>query len=148
MATLTVATVRTNFYAEIYAHLQTGTYAISSNNIHPSFNNEQVLKEGYPQVVIKVKADLKRLTLAPVLPRWRANMHCSILVIDESSANSKTVADQIIDKITSGLSVLRGFGIMNLEFETDSDEQDINYTQEKTIHPRTINFKAIYIGRN
>jgi len=137
MANLSVATIRTNSYTEIYNHLQTGTYALTTNNIHPSFNNEQVLKEGYPQVVIKVKSDLKRLTISPTSPKWISTITCSILVWEDSSADSKSVADQIVDKITSGLSVLRSKGIMKLQFEDDDDEQDINYTHGKIQPPRS-----------
>ena len=52
MATLTLATVRTNSYTEIYNLLQTGTNAITTSNIHPSYNNTQTIQEGYPQVIV------------------------------------------------------------------------------------------------
>ena len=43
---ITIATIRNAIYTALYNHLQTGTYAITSNNIYPNFNHEQIIKDG------------------------------------------------------------------------------------------------------
>ena len=145
MANLTIATVRTNAYTEIYNHLQTGTYAITSNNIYPNFNHEQIIKDGYPSIVInKPKINFERLTLAS-LGRWRVPISVEIECWHNSAANAKTVADKITEKILSGISVLRSKGMYNIEFDGD-DTQTIQYTQEKALSVYFIRFKATYIG--
>ena len=60
---ITLATIRTSIYTTIYKHLQSGTYAISTDNIHPSFNRLQLLQEDYPQVIINApKIQMSKLT--------------------------------------------------------------------------------------
>lgn len=142
---ISISTIRTDVYTTIYNHIQTGTYAITTNNIHPSYNRLQSIQESYPQVIItepivsfdKLTMGTKGLYEVPVV--------VNIDVYEDSSADAKTVADEVSNKILSGRSVLRDAGLKNIKFE--SDKVDVQpYSQVKTLHTYTISFGATYVG--
>ncbi len=145
MANLSFSTVRTNAYTELYNLLQTGTYAISTNNIHPSYNNKQVIKEGYPQLIIyEPEIATTRLGLAPVTALHTFDIRFVIEVIHNSAANAKTIADEVINKILSGRVVLSAAGIREINFEFDSIEV-IEWKQYQSNHHYRLNMNARYI---
>src|SRR3990167_9779500 len=142
---ITIATIRNAIYTALYNYLQNGTYAITSNNIYPNFNHEQIIKDGYPSVIInKPHVPFKRLTVAN-LGRWKCDFSVDIEVWHNSSENAKTVADQVTEKILSGILVLRSSGLSMIQFGDDSTNT-IPYTQEKTLHTYTIKLSGNYIG--
>lgn len=151
MATLTLATVRTNAYTEIYNLLQTGTYTITSNNIHPNFNQNQLTKEGYPQVIIKEpRTSRKKITLdarySGAQAIYRVPISIEIEIYHNSSANAKAVADEVDNKIISGREVLRAAGMFNVEFEED-DVQDIEFTKLHTDYIYTLRYSATFLSK-
>jgi hypothetical protein len=141
---ISFATVRNNLYTAVYDHLQTGTYAITSNNIHPSFNSEQVVTEGYPQVIIdEPKLAIERGSVAPREPIRNVPFKIPLEIHHNSAANAKTVADEVTNKIITGNQALRTAGLMMLEF----DEEDVDvreYQENKSNHVYKMTLKGVY----
>jgi hypothetical protein len=143
--TLAIATIRTNAYTDIYNHLQTGTYAITTNNIHPSYNRLQRIQEGYPQVIIlEPIVSMEKITFGDN-GLWEVPITVNIDVYEDSAADAKTVADEVTNKILTGRRVLRTAGFKNIKFLPDEPRAE-PYSQVKTLHFYTIVFTAVYRG--
>ena len=142
---IALATIRTNIYTTLYNHLQTGTYAITSNNIHPSFNRDQTTKEGYPQIIItKPIVETSRLTFGSA-NSYSVPFTVRIDLYEDSAAESKALADEVMNKLLSGKATLRTNGIKNLQLDED-DVDSTNFTASNTIHQYSVFVKGLFIG--
>ncbi len=147
MATLTLATVRTNAYNEVHDILQT-TNAISTDNIHPSYNNNQTIKEGYPQVIVnEPRSSWTKKTMggsnSTATKLYMIPFTIAIDVYHNSASNAKTLTDEVTEKLIGSRETLRTKGIFDIEF--DDDDIDVTeYKQHKSIHKYTVNFNAIF----
>ncbi len=123
------ATIRHQAWLTLYNHLQTGTYAISTNNIYSAMNDALVKTVGYPFVIIEPpKVDNTSLTINEGDGR-RRTISFMIRVYHTSSKSLKILQDEIEDKITTGEIVLTRnrlrkpvFPEGDYEFYTDGDQ--------------------------
>lgn len=142
--TISLATIRTNIYTDIYNLLQVGTYAITTNNIHPSYNRLQRIQQGYPQVIIlEPTVSIERITHGATGSIWECNITINIDVYEDSAADAKSVADEVSAKIIAGRSVLSGYGFKRLKFDMD-DVVAEPYSQVKTLHTYTLTLVGKY----
>ena len=150
MATLTLATVRTNGFQEIFDCLQTDN-PITTNNIHASYNNKQTIKEGYPQVIVNEpdvqfeKIGMGGVNSNSIVALYRIPFRIQIDVYEDSAADAKTVADEVTEKIIGFRDTLRTSNIWNIQFDFD-DHEVIEFHQDKSIHIYHISFTAIFMA--
>lgn len=150
MAAITLATVRTNAFTEIFDTLQTDN-AITSNNIHSSYNNKQTIKEGYPQIIVNepdvqfVKIGMGGVNSNNITALYRIPFRIRIDVYEDSAADVKTVADEVTEKIIGFRDTLRTSNIWNIQFDFD-DHEVVEYHQDKSIHIYHLFFTAIFMA--
>jgi len=110
-------TLRSDVWELMYNHLQTGTYAISTDNIFSAYPDKSV---SYPMVII-YPPDVKiaRLTVG-TNEMQEAIINFHIEVYHTSAANVKSLADEVTNSILSGWTNFASNGLHNLEF-TDTD---------------------------
>ena len=149
MVTLTLATVRTNAYTELYNLLQTGSFAITTSNIHPSYNNNQTIKENYPQVIVNEPlTSFERKTMGgsgtSTTKLYNVPIRIKIDIYHNSAANAKTVADEVCNSIITGRETLRQKCLYNIDFDSD-DINVVEYAQHKSIHQYSLNLSATFM---
>ena len=145
VANISLASVRALTYTHLYNFLQTGTYAITTDNIHPSYNHLQRIQEGYPQVIInEPTVEMAKMTFGPA-GQYEIPISVIIDIYEDDSAGAKTVADEVTNKIFTGRSVLNDVGLKRIKFEGDSIDVE-PYSQIKTLHTYHLVFTAIYVG--
>lgn len=143
--TLALATIRTNIYTTLYNHLQTGTYALTTNNIHPSYTHLQRIQEGYPQVVINEPTiEMNKITFG-TKGLYEVPFSVVIDIYEDNSVEAKSQADEISNKILTGRVVLQTAGIKRIKFDSDSIDVE-PYSQIKTLHNYHLLFTGVYIG--
>jgi len=109
---VTKATLRTAAWDVIYTYLQT-TNPISTNNIFSSMNSTLVESKGYPIVIIEIpSASIERLALDVT---DSSNITMLFEVYDDNSADTKTLVDEILDKLVAGRDTFETNGLMNME---------------------------------
>ena len=145
--TLTLSTIRDNIYDDLYSHIQTGTYAISTDNIHPSANDKQLRDEGFPQVIISdiITSDNKitkgRISL------YEINYSIMFHIYHNSAENARTLTDEIQGKFRgNGRAYLRTLGFKRLKWETD-DYEMIHYGPNKTAHIYHLNLTGVFVAK-
>ena len=142
--TVALATIRKDAYEAMYDHLQTGAYAISTNNIHPVFTDNALAKEGFPQVIIKVRIKSHQLTIGQN-PIIHAEIQYEIQSIHNSSENAKDIADEIWNKIYTGKQTLAGHNLYSNKENFSEDDYDMEYyAWNKIIHTYTQTFNFRY----
>tara|TARA_Y100000310_G_C20633856_1_gene790124 strand:- start:466 stop:909 length:444 start_codon:yes stop_codon:yes gene_type:complete len=144
--TLALSTIRTNIYTDIYNHLQTGTYALTTNNIHPVWKDEQLQDEGFPQVIItNILVPEDKLTFGR-LGMYEISISFTIEVHQNSAANARTDADELLDKLKgAGKGVLETAKLNNIKLESEEYNM-INWAPNELDHIYTMVFSARYIG--
>lgn len=147
MVAALLKTIRTDLYTKFYNLLQTGTYALSTNNIHPHFNRLQLLQERYPQVIVTApKVALEKVTFGRgANTKYVANFVVMIEAYHSSSANAKTIADEITQKIIIGESALNADNIKGIQ--VDSDDLDVtDHSAVDSTHMYTITVTGRVLG--
>ena len=148
MVIAVLKTVRTDVYTKFFNHLQTGTYAISTNNIHPHLNRLQTIQEDYPQIIVNPpEVAFEKLTFGlGGSTLYSANFALTIDVYHNSSENAKSMADEITHQIIIGQAVFRNDNIKRIETEADDlDVQDIN--ARTSVHKYMITVTGVVIGK-
>lgn len=144
-----LSTIRTDTYTVMYNHLQTGTYAITTNNIHPSYNDTHLAKEGYPQVVIWEPMISESILTKGAFTNSvkQANITYWIHIRHNSAANLRLVVDEICNKIRTGLSVFRAENLRPQRDEFISENYGQTYARpNQTIHYCDLSVKFKYLG--
>ena len=141
---ISLSTIRVSSHNSLYNFLQTGTYALSTNNIHEYVTDSLVRKEGYPQVQLVIKVSEDKLTFGAD-GLYEVGITLNIQIRHNSVLNSKTVADEVHNKIRSGKATLRTLGFSEIKFEFD-DYDFSPYGTNQTEHRYTLIFTAKYRG--
>ena len=144
--TLALSTIRTNVYTDVYNHLQTGTYAITTNNIHPVWKDEQLQDESHPQVIItNIIVPEDKITFGRV-GMYEVSISFTIEAHHNSAANARTLADEILSKFKgAGKAVLESAKLNNIKLDSESYDM-INWAPNELDHVYTMLFTARYIG--
>lgn len=146
----TLATLRTDAYTTMYNHLQTGTYAISTDNIHPSYNDTHLAKEGYPQVAILEPRITKAILTKGLISNALKSAYVTFVihVRHNTSASLKSLVDDVDNKISTGLSVFRAQGLRPVRNDNFiSEEYGSTYSRpNQTIHYCDISIQFRYVG--
>lgn len=143
---LALASIRTNIYTTVYNHLQTGTYAITSNNIHPSYNDAQLQSEGFPQVIINnITVPEEKLTFG-TKGMYNINISFNIHVHHSSAVNSRAVADEVCSKFKGdGKAILETAKLNNVKLNSETYER-IPYAVNRSDHVHLLEFTGRYMG--
>ena len=142
---VSLTSLRTDSYTTMYNHLQTGTYALTTNNIHPHYNDKQFKEEGLPQVIILVNTVREKQTIGRENHLWNAMVTYSIVVYHNSAASARTLADDVVNKIITGKAVFYAVGLKNLQWEEDDYEVQY-YGANKSMHKYTIDLSFRKMG--
>jgi len=141
-----LATIRTDVYTAFKNLLDTGTYALTTNNIYPYVSDIQRAQKDYPLVEIKVNIDS--------IPRDTLNggnltVEGSVMITayHNSSANIKSLADEITNKLTTwgAKQVLAGGGITIVDIDEDLQEP-FGYMPKRTEHASVITVMILWGG--
>ena len=147
-----ISTVRTDIYTAFYNTLAvtSATKITNASSVHPSYNNRQTIREGYPQVVVHEPTVMtQRLTLggseAATTVLYRLPFSIRIDIHHNSAANARTVADEVYYSILKGKETLR---VTNNLYDINFNEDNISvveYTQRKSNHIYTINVTGLFM---
>lgn len=142
---ITLSTIRDKSWLMLYNLIQTGTYAISTDNIFGAMNDKLISKIGYPVVIIEPpKITNSKLVITREGVKEKL-VSFNIMIYNTSAENVKVLADEVENKIDTGWKVLAGSGLKSLEFpEGDSDWFDDG--DEGTIHIMNIPVRFRYTG--
>ena len=114
-----LSTLRNDVWELVYNHLQTGSYAISTDNIFSAYPDKPV---DYPMVIIyppDIKISQLTVGLGPN-KMWEATITFHIEVYHTSAANVKSLADEVTNSLLSGEEIFVQNKLYNMEF-TDTD---------------------------
>lgn len=139
-----LSTIRTDCWEALYNHLQTGDYAISTDNIFSSLNESLISEKGYPMVEIEPPTiGSVKLTLNREIKGCTVTF--TIKVYHDSSKELKVLADEVHNQIESGWKILSSAGLNRPDFpEGDYDW----YTEgKKKIHISIISIIFKYVGK-
>lgn len=140
---ITGDTARDKAWIALYNHLQSGTYAITTNNIHSAMSDDLVKTEGYPLVIIEPASTTNtKLTMNRDGIKERP-ITFNIMVYENTVILVEQLADEVEASIDNGWRNLAGSGLKNLEIlEGDSDW----FTEgTKKVHIRSIPLKFRYV---
>jgi len=141
---VSISTIRANAYTTLYNHLQTGTYALTTNNIHPSYKDIQLRSEGYPQVIILTPVvRVKKGTMTYAVRD--AIINYTIEVYHNSAANVQALADDINNKINTGREVFTQASVTQLNLDSE-DYDELYYGPRQTMHKITQNWTCKVMG--
>jgi len=117
---VTKATIRTSTWDTLYNHLQTGTYALTTNNIFSAWNSTLASDKGYPLVIID----------PPIVPFKKESANgqytnseivFNIEIYHTSAESVKVLADSVTNSLLSGKSVFEAQRMMNINIEGGSN---------------------------
>jgi hypothetical protein len=122
--TLNTSTLGDDVWALVFNHLKTGTYEISADNIHSSYNDSLLNSEGFPQVIIGLpRVSRKKVTLnssSTGTYDWEIAM--DVEVYHSSNERCKKLMDEVRDSLTSGLSVFEAEDLDMLELPKPKED--------------------------
>ena len=144
-------TIRTDIHTAFNNIIAVNTDTkITSTNVFSSFNNRQLIRNGYPQVIIREATVLaQKLTIgsseSAATDIYRVPFRVSIEIYNSSASNVKTVADEVFKACINGKERLREtYGLYNINFEEDS-VQVVEFTQRQTTHIYTLTVTGTFI---
>lgn len=143
---VTFATIRNSSWQSVFNFLQTGTYAISTDNIYSAKNDELISSVGYPIVILeKPTVNITRKTLNMDGVK-EASVHFAIRVYHTSGKTAEVLADEISSKFISGWRSLSSNGLKSMDMPTT--DTDIYREKDKKIHVQVISLNFIYRGKS
>lgn len=141
---ITSATIRDKSWLAVYNLLQSGTYAISTDNIKGAMNSKLVTTVGYPIVIVsppKVTNEKILLNRDGVKER---SVSFNIMIYNTSQETAKTLADEVQDSMDRGWRVLAASGLKTMQFAED-DYDYFNEGENSTIHIYNIPVRFKYV---
>ena len=117
---VTKGTIRTSTWDTLYNHLQTGTYALSTNNIFSAWNSTLASDKGYPLVIIE----------SPIVSFKKENINgeytnseivFNLEVYHNSAQNVKALVDAITNSLLTGKVIFEAQRMMNINIEGGSN---------------------------
>jgi len=142
--TIAKATLTTNAWDTLYNHLQTGAYAISTDNIFSAWNSTLAEDKGYPLVIIEPPiTSFNKLNVTGDLTE--SEIVFNIEVYHNNAANLKVLIDDINNKLLTGKRVLAGLGIKNMKI--DAGAYDTWEEAGKKVHRSQYPISFRYIAK-
>jgi len=140
---ITGDTVRDKAWIALYNHLQTGTYAISTDTIHSAMSDDLVKSHGYPIVIIEPASTSNVKLMMNRDGIKERPITFNIMVYENTVIKVEQLADEVEASLDNGWRNLAGSGLKNLEIlEGDSDW----FTEgSKKVHIRSIPVKFRYV---
>jgi 6-phosphogluconate dehydrogenase len=136
------ASIRTSVWDIVYTHLQTGTYALTTNNIFSSWNSTLAQDKGYPLVIIKPPiTSLVKLSANQQITA--SEVIVNIEVYHTSAENLKSVMDSISNSLYTGRKVFQANRLMNMEI--GSENYDSWEEGQRKIHVGSMDVNWRYI---
>jgi len=143
---VTLATIRNSSWQAIYNLLQTGDYAISTDQIYSAMNDGLVSSKTLPIIVIGkplVRITKKTLNLDGIK---EASVNFTIRIFHNTAKQAEVLADEVSNSFLTGWRTLSGNGLKNMDFQ-DSDT-DSYHEKSKKIHVQILNLEFTYGGVN
>ena len=142
---VTLQYLKTCSWDKLYNHLQTGTYAITTDNIFSAYPDEDDVT--YPMVIIyPPNTSVEKIGVGAYSSTIKqASITFRIEVFHNSAANVKEVADEVEHKIRTGMLILNGLGLSRIEF-TDSDYDW--WIEKGKVHRCTITIDAMFMAKS
>jgi len=134
-----LATLNTDLWDTMYNHLQTGTYALSTDNIFGAYNDQLIADKGFPCVIIKPpEVNIMEKDFGGQIVK--ADVSYVISIYHKSSASMKVQTDEVINKIRTGSSVFSAVGLKKVRegFITDVAYTTWQTTPNHRVHMQTI----------
>ena len=140
-----LATLKTDIWKVFYDHLQTGTYAISTDNIFSAYPDEESVT--YPMVIIYPPAtSTRRISQGNYANTVKeVNFTVPIEVYHNSAKNVKSLIDEVENKIRTGMDVFTNNSLYNIQFE--SSDYDWWIESNKKVHRCTIEISGRYVKK-
>lgn len=132
----------TSTWDVMYAHLQTGTYAISTNNIFSAWNDELIADKGFPIVIIRpALLSIKSITINGSVKK--AEVKYQIDIYHKTSQAMKVQVDEVINKLIIGYNV---FAAARLKKVKDDWFSTINYTSWRLGETQRVHMYSLEIN--
>jgi len=103
-----IATLTTDKWQILYDFLQTGTYALSTNNIYSAYNDELIANKGLPLVIIYPPSVSISLVDLPGNHKM-VDIVYNIEVFHKTSKECKSLVDEIVNKLCAGQNVISAY---------------------------------------
>jgi len=140
-----LATFVQNTWDTVYNHLQTGTYALTTNNIYSAYNDKLATTVGYPLVIIQPPIiSRQKITLDGELQEAMGNI--LIEVYHTSAQNVKVLFDELHQSLWTGRSVFHAVNMYRVSIDTG--DYDVYTEGRKKKHVMSLNFNFVYVGRS
>lgn len=141
--TISKVTVSTSIWDVVYQHLQTGTYAISTNNIFSAWNSTLAQDKGYPIVIIYPPSiGFEKFNVTGSLTQ--SEVVIEIAMYHTSAKNIKVLVDEVLNSIMTGKKVFEASRLMRMEIEgTDYNTWEDG---KKKIHMSSFNVSFRWIA--
>lgn len=142
-----LSTLTTTVWDIMYNHLQTGTYAISTNNIFSAWNDDLIKDKGFPIVVIEApRYSISKFTKNGSVLRCfiTFNIEC----YHKTAAACKVLCDEIQTKLITGYSVFATAGLkrtIDEDWFSVLDYDSWSYADKHKIHRYTLTVNFNYI---
>ena len=108
-------TLTTDIWDSIYTYIQT-TNPISTDNIYSAWNSTLATKKGYPLVILHPPdASIEKLNITGAFIESEINI--MVEIYHNSSANLKSLKDEIVAKLIAGRKVFAGVGLKRMNIE-------------------------------
>jgi len=141
----TIQNLTTDIWKSVYDVLQTGTYAISTDNIYSAYNDELIKDVGYPVVIIRVpNVTMEKQTITG--KKIQAEITVVIDVYHNSSKNMKVIVDEIMYAFKNARTEFVADNLYRVN--VDTTDSDFWTDGMKTIHIYTISVTMRYVGDN
>jgi len=98
---MTFNQLTTQAWSIMYNHLQTGLYALSTDNIFSAYNDQLISNVGFPLVIIYPPViSIKNIDMKGQIKR--ASIGFQIDIFHKTAKDLKTLTDEVIDKLNTG----------------------------------------------
>lgn len=147
-----ISTIRTDIHTAFnnIIAVNTDTRITNYSNVFASYNERQVIRNGYPQVIIHESTVLTRkLTIgsseSTATDIYHLPFRVQIDIHHNSAANAKTITDEVYYSIIKGKERLRStYGLYFINFDEDSI-QVIDFTERHSNHIYTLAVTGIFM---
>lgn len=130
-------TLRDDLWTAVYNFLQTGTYAISTNNIYSSFNDKLISDIGFPLIIIPKPKIMREIIGMGPMPDEIISGVCEIIIYNNQAETVKTLTDEVSKKFTdggrTGMANSWRFKMFEEDEEDADDEVNVKYHFYKLI---------------
>jgi hypothetical protein len=142
---VSIATLTTSTWDAVYNFLQTGTYALTTNNIYSAYNDRLLVNTALPIVIVYHPS----ISISEVNKNIRyAKISFTIEIYHKTAENLKSVTDELLNKFMTGYAV---FEAISLKKARANWIETLDYSswesgENHRIHRNTLAINFKYVG--